>query len=188
MSNNRETTTIEQRVAAAILERSTGEIEINGYCYQVAQPTIATLIRASEIISTLPAVPEDTPKEQVIYTVLRHAKDMRAVGELAAVLILGAKRADEPVWHGPVDDDYDRTWWRLRRRRKETEMTTMGRVLGREILYNVSPKTLFDCIVRRLSDMEVVDFFAVTTSLGAINLLRPTAEVESTTTASGRQS
>lgn len=182
MSNNRETTTIEQRVAAAILERSTGEIEINGYCYQVAQPTIATLIRASEIISTLPAVPEDTPKEQVIYTVLRHAKDMRAVGELAAVLILGAKRADEPV----VSDRKESRGWA---RRKSSDCSeTRGQMLGREILDNVSPKTLFDCIVRRLSDMEVVDFFAVTTSLGAINLLRPTAEVESTTTASGRQS
>jgi hypothetical protein len=33
-------------------------------------------------------------------------------------------------------------------------------------------------IVRRLKDMEIGDFFGITTSLSEANLLKPTAEVD----------
>ena len=52
---NMEQTTIESRVASAILERNVGNIEIEGVTYEIAPPSIATLIVVSEFIASLPA-------------------------------------------------------------------------------------------------------------------------------------
>ena len=46
-------TTIESKVAATILERNI-TFEIDGEKYEIAPPSLATLILVSEIISTLP--------------------------------------------------------------------------------------------------------------------------------------
>ena len=81
--------TIEQRVASAILEKATDSIEIGGEVYPLGDPCMATLILVSELISTMPVV-EKVPKEQIVYSVLHHAKDFNAVAELCAILILGA--------------------------------------------------------------------------------------------------
>ena len=51
-----EYTTIESRVAATILERTVGTLEIEGVKYDIAPPTIGTLILASEIVSFFPKV------------------------------------------------------------------------------------------------------------------------------------
>lgn len=51
-----EQTTIESRVASAILERNVGNIEIEGVTYEIAPPSIATLIVVSEFIASLPIV------------------------------------------------------------------------------------------------------------------------------------
>ena len=59
--------TIEQVVAAAILEKATTEIEIGDKVYKIADPTTATLILVSELISTLPVV-EKVPNEQKVYS------------------------------------------------------------------------------------------------------------------------
>lgn len=46
--------TIESKVASAILERPVASIELDGVKYDIAPPSIATLILVSEIVSTLP--------------------------------------------------------------------------------------------------------------------------------------
>lgn len=162
--------TIESRVAAAILERPTGEIEIDGSKYKIAPPTLATLILVSELVSTLPIVEKTEDNERKTYSVLHHAKNYKALGDIAAVLILGAKviKEDEQRIEKP------RRWYSLRRRRR---VTSIRKELAEKILDNVRPSVLFDCIIRRLKDNEVGIFFLITTSLSEANLLTPTKEV-----------
>ena len=49
--------------------------------------------------------------------------------------------------------------------------------LAEKLMY-IRPSILNDCIISRLEDMEVVDFFVITTSLSEANILKPTKEVE----------
>lgn len=82
--------TIESKVASAILERPVASIELEGVKYDIAPPSIATLILVSEIVSTLPEV-KPVSGDKILYSVLHIAKDYRALGDIVAVLILGAK-------------------------------------------------------------------------------------------------
>lgn len=91
---NMEQTTIESRVASAILERSVGNIKIEGITYDIASPSIATLIVVSELIASLPIV-EKVEKTEIVNSVLHHARFFRPLGDIAAVLILGAKNLTE---------------------------------------------------------------------------------------------
>lgn len=166
-------TTIEQEVSAAILQKSIASIEIDGKVYDVAPPSIATLILVSEIVSTLPVV-ESVPKEQVLYSVLRHARDFRPLGEIAAVLILGAKGLQGTI---DVVEEKTRLWGLLRTKKHVSRPVDLKAELADKILNGVRPSVLFKLIVARLNKMEVLDFFAITTSLSEANILRPTKEV-----------
>lgn len=161
-------TDIEQRVASAILERKDTAIEVDGRQYKIAPPSIATLILISEIVATLPVIDRTTVlKEQVVAYVLHYAKDYKALGQIAAILILGAKACK---------DSSTSRWNRILRffhLRAKTEQEQ----LAEAILLNVRPTILFDTIVQRLQDMEISTFFAITTSLSEANILRPTKEV-----------
>lgn len=165
-------TTIESRVAAAILERSTGELVINGQEYKVAPPTLATLILVSEIVSTLPIVETTEDNELKTYSVLHHAKNFKALGDIASVLILGAKAINEEE----RKLSKPRRWYSFLRRRKRQE--SQRQRLARIILENVSPSKLFEIIIQRLKDNEVGFFFLITTSLSEANLLKPTKETK----------
>ena len=163
---NNETRTVEQRVASAILERKLASIEIDGVTYDIAPPSVGTLILVSELASTLPVIPNVEHDKQV-YAVLRFAKDYRAIADIAATLILGANnltRTEEKTLT-------ERKWWLFKRIDARAE-------LADKILRYVSPSTMFKVIVKRLEDMEVGYFFGITTSLNEVNILKPTKEVE----------
>lgn len=168
------TQTIEQKVASAILERNVSEIEIEGKVYGIAPPSIATLILVSEIISTLPIVKGGVPKDKILYSVLHYAKSFRPLGDLAATLILGARGLTE---ERVKEIEETRLYGLIRRKKRIMETVDKKAELSKLILENVRPSVLFDCIVRRLDDMEVGDFFAITTSLSEVNILKPTKEV-----------
>lgn len=165
--------TIEQMVASAILEKATDKIEIEGNIYPIADPSIATLILISEIVSTLPIVDKNTPSENVAYSVLHHAKDFRAIGDICAILILGAKGLTEE--REIIEEKRLFGLFKHRTIRKET--VDKQAELSRLILENLSPSKIFDIIVQRLQDMEVGYFFSITTSLSEANLLKATKEV-----------
>lgn len=168
-----EKTTIESRVANAILEKKIGTIEIAGASYDIAPPSIATLILISEIVSTLPIV-EKVPAKEIVNSVLHHAKDFTKLGELAAVMILGAKNLSEErvrIVHEK------RMWGLIRKTREIRETIDKKSELAELILKNVRPSVLFDILIRRLNDMEIPSFFSITTSLSEANLLKPTREV-----------
>lgn len=167
------TKTIEQMVAAAILEKATDKIEVCGNIYPIADPSIATLILVSEIVSTLPIVDKNTPSENVAYAVLHHAKDFKAIGDICAILVLGAKNLTEEreiIEEKPLFGLFKRRTTRKVVVDKQAELSKL-------ILENMSPSKIFDVIVQRLQDMEVGYFFSITTSLSEANLLKATKEV-----------
>lgn len=178
-------TTVESQVAATILERNIGTIEVDGITYEIAPPSMATLILISEIISTLPIV-EKVADGDRIYSALHYAKDFKQLGDIAAVLILGAKNLTEKRER---IIEKRRCFGLFRSRKKVVETIDRRAELAKSILLNVRPSLLYDVIIARLKQNEITTFFAITTSLNAANILKPTkAEVVNSTTASGPQS
>jgi len=168
-----EKTTIESQVASAVLERKVGSIVIDGKTYEIAPPTLATLILISELVSTLPVV-ERVPNNQIVNSVLHYAKDYRKLGDICAVLILGAKNLTQEI-----EETHTRRILGLFKRSYTTKRTIDRKTeLSRLITENMRPSVVFDVIVKRLQDMEVGSFFSITTSLSEANILKPTKEVE----------
>jgi hypothetical protein len=169
-----EYTTIESRVAATILERTVSTLEIEGVTYNIAPPTIGTLILASEIVSFFPQI-DDVDDKQRIFMALFKAKDFKMLADLAAVLILGSKRLTE---EREVTVEKRHLFGLIKRKHRVKQTVDLRAELAQKILDNVRPSVLFEVIVKRLRDNEIMTFFAITTSLNAANILKPTkAEV-----------
>lgn len=168
--------TIEQQVADAILQQATTIIEIDGHTFEVAPPTPATLILVSAITSEMPAVNKNT--DNILFETLRTAKDAQAIGKIAATLIIGAKRIREAR---RITVATKRKWsWRKLRFVTEDETMSEMDFVTRAVLEEISPATLSKVISQRFMDMQVADFFGLTTSLSEINITRKTREVEET--------
>ncbi|EJX05266.1 hypothetical protein EVA_06622 [gut metagenome] len=166
---------IESKVAAAILERKVASIEIDGHVYDIAPPSVATLILVSEIVAELPVVTTSKDDNDVLYKVLHYAKDYRKLGELCAVLILGAKGLTQTI----TTQKEEKRFFGLKKRKiEETKTIDKKAELAKLILENVRPSTMLNVIITRLTDMEIGDFFGITTSLSEANMLKPTREVE----------
>lgn len=169
MNNN----TIESRVADTILENKIGSVTIDGVTYDIAPPTVATLILISQIISRFPVV-EKVSGAAVVNTVLHHAKDYTALGELAAVMILGARGLTEKR-------DVivrKRKWFGLRTViEHRTETIDRKTELAAKIIETLSPGELNKLIISRINNLDIPSFFVITTSLSEANLLKPTREV-----------
>lgn len=153
--------TIESKVVDAILQREKS-IVIRGKQFEVEAPTPATLMLVSELSATLPQLlgnGEDT--EQIFHETLSKAKDCKALGKIAATLILGAKRIrqNKKVRTGLFGWKSELDW------------------LSDVLLEEVTMKELTDIVTARLIDMRIADFFGLTTSLSATNILKPTKEV-----------
>ena len=67
-------------------------------------------------------------------------------------------------------------------RHKEVNYESDYQYLAKQVLEECTVEQLRELLTRRLLEMQVADFFAVTTSLSVTNLLKRTKEVE---TASG---
>lgn len=159
--------TVEKKVAETILQQSE-EVSIGNEKYQVAPPSTATLILASEAISQLPYVNLDG--ENIASESLYIAKDCRVLGDIVAILILGAKGLSET--HKVIKKRY------LGLKKEECEIIIDHKsILSKKLLENMSPRELHNLMVRLLQFMQLGDFFGLTTSLIEINLLRKTREV-----------
>lgn len=164
--------TIEQKVSETILQQPE-EITVGEKKYKAAPPSIATLILVSEAVSRLPQLKLDT--EKVVEESLSVAKDCRALGDIIAILILGAKHLTETVKHREIKEK--RYLCGLLRRKHEVEVeVTIDRKaeLAKEILENISPTNLYILFATLLQKMQIQDFFGLTTFLTEINLLRQT--------------
>jgi hypothetical protein len=173
---------IEQKVAETILQKATEPIKVGNKTITAAPPSIATLILVSEAVSRLPHLKLDD--KDIVREVLSVAKDCWSLGEIAAILILGATNVDKEI----VNIRWDRKkvlWGLFSRKRKKAIVIDRKTELAQELLEELSPAQMHHLITRLLSGLELGDFFALTTFLSEINLLRQT-KVETETTAFGQ--
>ena len=160
--------TLEQQVADTILQHKTTSLEIEGRTFEIPAPTPATIMMVSAEVHRMPRI-NPNPKS-ILNEALLTAKDCEAVGRIAAILVLGAKRINE-----------SRKWsWRKFRFITKQETESELDFVTRHILEELTPATLNETITKRLMEMQVGDFFGLTTSLSAINILKKTKEVEQT--------
>lgn len=162
--------TIESKAAGTILQTERTE-RIGDQDYRVAPPTLGTLIMASEAVAQLPDIDINTKPEGMLIESLRTARHCHILGDIVAILALGAKHIDAT-----------RT---VEKRRLFGLIRTRSKVsLRKEIAQqaeNMEPKELAKLIARLLEGMQVAFFFGITTSLAEANILKPTK-----TTASGQ--
>ena len=157
--------TTEQKVAKTVLQQPE-EVIIGKKTFRVAQPSVATLILASEAISRLPKAKLDS--EKIVEESLSIARDCKAIGDIIATFIIGANKGRKSGISALIHD--------IRKRR-----------LAKMLLEEMTPSELHLLLARLLTRLQIGDFFGLTTFLLEINLIRPTKVVsETTTTASGR--
>ncbi|WP_302121402.1 hypothetical protein [uncultured Duncaniella sp.] len=176
---------LETKVASTILQQAT-KIKIGDKEYKAAPPSIATLILVSEAVSHLPHFEFDT--EKVASTSLAIAKDCRILGDIAAILLLGARNITE-VRTERETRTKRRLWglWHQKQTVTVTREVNRMKELSKELLENLSASELHTAIASMLTQMELGDFFALTTFLTEVNLMKQTkAKVEMETTASGQ--
>lgn len=155
---------IQSRVAASILEEPL-TVNVGEKTFKVAPPSLATLILVSEAISRLPSFTLDPNK--LVQECFHIAKDCRLLGDLAALLILGAQRSEKKTKRAHTGVlGFIRGIFKRRRTEREA--------LADEILKTLSPRELFTLISRILSSLQLSDFFGLTTFLTEINLLHQT--------------
>lgn len=172
--------TTEQIVAETILQTATtgSTIDVDGQEFTITDPTPATLMMVSAEVSRMPRV--NTKADNILFEVLRTAKDTNPIGRIAAILILGAKRIKEGHF---IRAQKQSTRWSWRRMRRVREWKTIWRQseldwLSEKLLDSLTIATLSELITKRLGEMQIGDFFGLTTSLSAINILKATKEVE----------
>lgn len=154
-----------KRAADTILQNPV-ELQIGGKVYNVAPPSTATLIMVSKEIASLPQV--QLTKQHIAEDSLYIAKDCEQLGDILAILIIGAKK---------IKSERKRWWMFWKRDIKKT--------LSKKILEELSPVELAQDIYTLTSTLQLGDFFGLTTFLIEVNLLRQT-KVETETTASGQ--
>jgi hypothetical protein len=164
--------TIETRVAEAVLQQPM-EVAVGKSTYLVAPPSVATLILASEAVSRLPAGAMD--EQRVLEETLAKAEYCRPLGEVAAILILGAKGLTETV---KVKEKQCRRYlfglFHLTRTVEVERIVNRKEQLADDLLENLTPSELNLLISQILRRMQIADFFGLTTFLTGANLLRPT--------------
>ena len=161
---NKEKDNIEGLVSDTILQKPYS-IQIGQETYEVAPPSIATLILASELISQLPKVELD--KSLVTFESLRIAKDCKVLGDIVATLILGAENITTEA------TVVQKSLFGLVRTRKKVTIDNRA-VLSDKILKQISPSKVNALTLKIINRMEIGDFFGLTASLIEINLLKPT--------------
>ncbi len=172
--------TLEQKAADTILQKA-AKVNIGGKEYEAAPPSIATLILVSEAVSRLPHRRLDD--KNLVLESLNVAKHCKVLGDVAAILILGARHFNEKVKN---PQKAEKGWLRrLFSRKPKLTQHTQGEILSQEILETYSPQKLYDLIAMLLQRMDLSDFFALTTFLTEVNLLRQT-KVETETTVFGQ--
>ena len=152
---------IETKVSETLLQEKK-VVRLGGADYEVAPPTIATLVKVSELVATLPGQTLDN--EKVLGETLRIAKDCKALAEIMAVMIQGVQK--------PVS--------RLSIHKSDLKK------LSQKLLYSASPVELKDAMMELLAHLQVGDFFGLTAFLLEVGITKMTRKAE--TTVSGPQS
>lgn len=168
---------IEQKTAEVAFRRPI-EVEIGGERYKAPQPTLGTLIMASEIIGRNKVSPPPADGDGLVPGTIRAFRESAFIADVVAVLVLGAKRLLPTVRSACAD-----LLFRLRRGTRLSER----KWLGRQVLACCTPGDVSAILRKFILKMEIEDFFAVITFLGEINVTGATKVIERQTTAPGRE-
>jgi hypothetical protein len=167
--------TPEQKVAETILQRPE-KVTIGSETYEVAPPSIATLILVSEAVAQFPQVTLD---REVVTESLYVAKDCRILGDALAILILGAKGLKR------IKDTTKKRFFGLLKDRRQFVEDSKA-ILSEKILKELTPEQTYVMLFDLLAKMETAFFLTTITFLIGVNLTKETKEPEETkTTASG---
>ena len=142
---------IEGLVSDTILQKPYS-IQIGQETYEVAPPSIATLILASELISQLPKVELD--KSLVTFESLRIAKDCKVLGDIVATLILGAENITTEA------TVVQKSLFGLVRTRKKVTIDNRA-VLSDKILKQISPSKVNALTLKIINRMEIFSGLAL---------------------------
>lgn len=170
---------MEEKVAETLLEVKK-TITIGGECYQVAPPSIATLVLASKYISKIPSKEIDT--ESIFGSIMEYADNYQNVAKAIAVIILGYSNFDKKV----IQEQKKRWWEFIFSLEKEIPAETQGEILTNKLL-NANIEEIAKEFLKIISVLDVKSFFVISTSLKGMNLTKETKteEVESETIAFG---
>ena len=159
---------MEEKVAQTLLEEPT-TVTIGGEAYQVAPPSIFTLVRASKYISKIPT---DTISEGNIFgSIIHNAEDYQNIAWAISVIVLGNDFTEVETYPK----------WQFWKRKKSV---TKGENLVKKLMK--TPITeVTDTFFKVLGQIDIRAFFVITTSLKGMMITKPTKEVETETTASG---
>lgn len=159
---------MEEKVAQTLLEEPT-TVTIGGEAYQVAPPSIFTLVRASKYISKIPT---DTIDEgNVLGSIIHNAEEYENIAWAISVILLGKDFTEivtYPKWQ----------FWRKKRN------VTKGELLAKKLI-NTPITEVSAAFFNMLAQMDIRPFFVITTSLKGMMITKPTKEVENEMTASG---
>lgn len=163
--------TIEKQVSDAVLQEPT-KITLGDKVYTVARPSAGTIIEVSKYIATLPIAPFIESENEVLSYVLAYAKDCEAIGDIAAILILGRKGLI--VTRERVTKRFFGLYKKV-----ETFEVNQQKELAQELLDNCTNEELLTLISQTLEMQHIAFFFSVITSLNEANILRRTKEKSS---------
>lgn len=159
---------MEEQVAQTLLEEPTA-VTIGGEAYQVAPPSIFTLVRASKYISKIPT---DTINEgNILGSIIHNAEEYENIAWAIAVILLGKKFTEivtYPKWQ----------FWRKKKN------VTRGELLAKKLI-NTPITEVSAAFFKVLGQIDIRAFFVVSTSLRGMMITKPTKEVETEMTASG---
>ncbi len=155
---------MEDQVSKTILEKKE-VVKIGGVSYNVAPPSIATLILFSEYVGKLPK--EVLNKEKAIASLLKNADKLHYLGYAIASVILGAEQIKNS------ESKFNRFF------KRKSQLEELA-----EKINNSEIEEVYVSFMEVLKSMKLKVFFHLTTSLIEMNLTKPTREVE--TTASGQ--
>lgn len=159
----------ESKVAETILQK-TQEVTIGNQTYLVAPPSTATLILVSELVAQMPQIELNT--QEIMSESLRIAKDCKVLGDIVAVLILGAKNITKQMVKVRMY-----RFFGLIPCFEEVEIDNQ-KILAKEILEDVPPIELNTIVQKLLSGLDTAFFFSVSSFLIGVNLTKPTKQEE----------
>lgn len=163
--------TVERQVSDAVLQEPL-KIDLGGKVYTVARPSTATIIEVSKYIATLPIAPFVKGEHDILTYVLSYAKDCEAIGDIAAILVLGKKNIVS------TKEIVTKRFFGIYKKVESVEVNNRV-ILAKELLENSTNEELLDLIQRTLDLQHIAFFFSIITSLNEANILRKTKEKKS---------
>lgn len=169
----------EEKTADALLERSQPFV-LGDKTYELAPPTLATLILVSEELAKLPSelFDFDEKTDSPVVIPLRTARHAHGLSRALARIIVGARPKLSP-WQRVQRVAHSICPWLV-------SAPDVVERLAIEIERSTSIQALALSFVGLTHRLEVHDFFSFTTFLSALRVTKPTRRVETKATAPGR--